>query len=76
MVNSDCSVWFATIVAPCGGPGVALDYPARKAGRSRQGSDYPGKGLEGSTMSRDADLLSRDNGGGICPKYEFISITI
>jgi hypothetical protein len=26
-------------------------------------------------MSKGADLPSRDGGGGICPEYEFISIS-
>jgi hypothetical protein len=60
MVNPNYSVWFATIGAPRGGPSAAPDYPAGKAGRSNR--------VQG------IDLLSRDDGGGICLGYEFIGI--
>jgi hypothetical protein len=30
--------------------------------------------LDRPTMSKGADLPSKDGGGGICPRYEFISI--
>jgi hypothetical protein len=30
---------------------------------------------DGPTVSRGADLPSKDDGGGICPGYEFIDIS-
>jgi hypothetical protein len=63
-----CYYW-----APCSGPG-ALDCPTGKAGRSTQGPDCPDKSSNGPTMSKSVDLPSRDDGGDICPGYEFISI--
>jgi hypothetical protein len=74
MVNPDCLFWFATIEAPRGGPGAALDCPTGKARWSGYGSDCADKGSDGPTLSRGAHLLSRDNDGGIYSGYEFIDI--
>jgi hypothetical protein len=38
------------------------------------GSDCPGKSSNNPTVSKGADLPSRDDDGGICPGYEFIGI--
>jgi hypothetical protein len=54
---------------PRGGPSVAPDYLAGKVGRSALGPDCPSIGSDGSTMSRD-------NSGGIFPRYEFIGIPL
>jgi hypothetical protein len=62
VVNPNCSVVFAIIGTPRGGPGAAPGCPARKA----RWFDH----VQG------ADLLSRDSGGGICPRYEFIGYHI
>jgi hypothetical protein len=36
--------------------------------------DGPGKSSDGLTVVRGSDLSSRDDGGGICPRYEFNDI--
>jgi hypothetical protein len=51
---------FATTGVPCGGLGVSRTI--------RRENSY------GPTVPRGADLPSRGDGGGICPRYEFISI--
>jgi hypothetical protein len=51
---------FATIGSPHSGPSAA--------------PNDPDKSLDSLTVSRGADLPSRDGGGGIYPKYEFIGI--
>jgi hypothetical protein len=61
VVNPNCSVVFATIRAPHGGPVVAPNCPVGKAGRSTYGPDCPGKSSDGPTVSRGTDLLSRDD---------------
>jgi hypothetical protein len=74
VVNPNYPIVFATIGAPRGGHGATPHSPVGKARRSTLGPDCTGKSSDGSTISRGADLLSRDNDGGICPGYEFIGI--
>jgi hypothetical protein len=76
VVNPNYSVVFATIGVPHSGSGAAPDCPTGKAGRSMLGPDCPDKSSNGLTMSRGANLPSRDDSGGICTGYEFIGITI
>jgi hypothetical protein len=54
------------------GPGVGPDCPTGRAGLSMLRSDDPRLDADGPVISRVADLLSRDGGGGICLGYEFI----
>jgi hypothetical protein len=53
---------------------VAPDCPAEQARWSAYWPDGLGRSSDGSTVFRGADLPSRDDGGCICPGYEFISI--
>jgi hypothetical protein len=70
----DSLVVFATIEGPRGGPGVGPDCPTERAGLSVLGLNGPRLDVDGLVISIVANLSSRDDGGGICPGYEFIVI--
>jgi hypothetical protein len=57
-----------------GGLGVGPDSLLGRTKLSALRSNGPRLDVYGSVISKVVDLLSRDDSGGICPRYEFIGI--